>query len=39
MLLYYSARDLNNLYGAGDHTVRHDSAGVYQHIGVAVGTL
>ena len=35
-LMYYSARDLGNIYGAGDGTVRADSAGIYRHIGVAV---
>ncbi len=35
-LMYYSARDLGNLYGAGDGTIRSDKAGIYRHIGVAV---
>ena len=35
-LLYYSARDMGNLYGAGDGAVRADSDGIYRHIGVAV---
>ena len=35
-MLFYSARDCGTLYGAGDGTVRADSAGVYRHIGVAV---
>ncbi len=35
-LLYYSARDWGNLYGAGDGTVQCDSAGIYRHIGVAI---
>jgi len=35
-LLYYSARDWGNLYGAGDGTVKADASGVYRHIGVAV---
>ena len=35
-MLFYSARDCGTLYGAGDGTVRADSAGIYRHIGVAV---
>ncbi|MDP6778798.1 MAG: hypothetical protein QGI83_18740 [Candidatus Latescibacteria bacterium] len=35
-LLYYSARDWGNLYGAGDGTVQCDSAGIYRHIGLAI---
>lgn len=35
-LLYYSTRDMGNLYGAGAGTVRADGMGVYRHIGVAV---
>ena len=35
-LMYYSARDWGNLYGAGDGTVLSDGAGIYRHIGVAV---
>jgi len=35
--LYYSARDMGNLYGSGDGCVRADGAGVYRHIGVAQG--
>jgi len=35
-LLYYSARDMGNLYGAGDGAVRVDSDGIYRHVGVAV---
>ena len=34
-LLYYSARDWGNIYGAGDGTIRVDSDGIYRHIGVA----
>jgi hypothetical protein len=34
-LMYYSARDLGNLYGAQDGTVRVDKDGIYRHIGVA----
>ena len=34
-LLYYSARDWGNLYGAADGTVRVDQDGIYRHIGVA----
>ena len=34
-LLYYAARDLGNLYGAGDGTLRADGGGIYRHIGVA----
>jgi sucrose-6-phosphate hydrolase SacC (GH32 family) len=37
LLLYYSARDFGNLFGAGDGTLRHDAAGIYRHIGVAEG--
>lgn len=35
-LLYYSARDWGNIYGAGDGTIRVDSDGIYRHIGVAL---
>ncbi|MBT4608534.1 MAG: hypothetical protein HOC05_00745 [Gemmatimonadetes bacterium] len=35
-LLYYSARDWGNIYGAGDGTLRVDSDGIYRHIGVAI---
>jgi hypothetical protein len=35
-LLYYNTRDLGNLYGAADGTVRADAMGIYRHIGVAV---
>ncbi|NKB71752.1 MAG: hypothetical protein GKR89_32150 [Candidatus Latescibacteria bacterium] len=35
-LLYYSARDLGNLYGTGDGAVQVDQDGIYRHIGVAV---
>lgn len=35
-LLYYSARDWGNIYGAGDGTIRVDRDGIYRHIGVAV---
>ena len=35
-LLYYSARDPGNLYGAGDGTLKVDRMGIYRHIGVAV---
>lgn len=34
-LLYYSARDLGNIYGTGDGTIGYDSMGIYRHIGVA----
>jgi predicted GH43/DUF377 family glycosyl hydrolase len=34
-LLYYSARDWNNLYGAGNGEVKFDEEGIYRHIGVA----
>lgn len=34
-LLYYSARDWGNLYGASDGSVRVDGDGIYRHIGVA----
>lgn len=35
-LMYYSARDSGQLYGAGDGTIQSDTAGIYRHIGVAV---
>lgn len=35
-LMYYSARDVGQLYGAADGTLRADKAGIYRHIGVAV---
>ena len=35
-LMYYSARDLGNIYGAGDGTLKVDRMGVYRHVGVAV---
>ena len=35
-LLYYSARDQGNIYGAGDGTIQVDQDGIYRHIGVAV---
>ena len=35
-LLYYSARDRGNIYGAGDGTIQVDQDGIYRHIGVAV---
>jgi len=38
-LLYYSARDLGNLYGAGDGTVKVDGDGIYRHIGVATSAI
>ena len=34
-LLYYSARDWGNLYGAANGTIKVDAAGIYSHIGVA----
>jgi len=36
-LLYYSARDMGNLYGASDGTIAFDGSGIYRHIGVAIG--
>lgn len=36
-LMYYSCRDWGNLYGAGDGTIRFDRAGIYRHVGVAIG--
>ena len=36
-LLYYSARDWGNLYGAGDGTIGIDGSGIYRHIGLAIG--
>lgn len=38
-LLYYSARDLGNIYGASDGTIKVDRDGIYRHIGVAVGVV
>ncbi len=35
-LLYYSARNLSNVYIDGEGNKRRDGAGVYHHIGVAV---
>jgi hypothetical protein len=35
-LMYYSARDWGNLYGAGDGTVQCDTEGIYRHIGLAI---
>ena len=35
-LLYYSARDMGNIYSAGDRTLQADSDGIYRHIGVAI---
>jgi hypothetical protein len=34
-LMYYSARDWNNIYGAGNGDVLFDEEGIYRHIGVA----
>ncbi len=35
-LLYYSARDWGNFYGAGDGSVQFDADGIYRHIGLAI---
>jgi len=35
-LMYYSVRDLGDIYGASDGTMKADRMGIYRHIGVAV---